>query len=144
MPVVEGISRKFALRKNTASLPTFEGFMGSTSKMVNLSGIGSVRKNYFWMRQAKYQKAQTEDAIAARVNFGKASKGARACLHDVTQLTHIMQMYVQSRDDQSKAVNGVYNYGFATIRGWVFACQRAGLEDDPQYNVNQFPANFDA
>ena len=144
MPVVEGISRKFTLRSDKATSPAFEGYMGAVSTVKSLTGIGAVRKNWFFMRKAAFVTAQSEDAINARNRFTNVSQGIKTIMRDLSQITDVQQLFLQTKNDQTKTINGVHNYGFSSVRSWAFAVQYAGLLNDSHYNVNQFPAAVDA
>lgn len=144
-PVVEGISRKFVPRKQTARLPMFDGYMGAVSKKVALSGgLGTVRRNYFFIRTAKFETDMSQDAIARRRLFGQVSTAVKSLMRNLDYITYMQMMWMASKDDQSKRVNGVANYGYQSIRDWVWACQYAGKKQDDNYNLNVWPNQFDA
>lgn len=143
-PVVEGISRKFTTRDDKSTSPLFTGFMGAVSKQVNIAGVGTSRKNYYFFRKAKFSVAQTEDAINGRNLFAQVGRAVPVLVKNLTYMARMLQMWNQARVDMSKKVNGVSAYGYQSLRSWVFACQYAGKLEDENYNLNQWPNNFDA
>lgn len=150
MPVVESINRKFALRRETCSEKLIGEkiidpikYMGAGTRTKSIAGYGSVAVNYFFMRKFARASAVSADERSARLLFGTVSTAVAALLKDLNQLSVIQNMWRQALADFSKTINGVSALSY-DFRGWVWAVQYAGKKNDPSYNVNTFPSNFDA
>lgn len=150
MPVVESINRKFALRRETCSEKLVGNktidpikYMGAGTRTKSIAGYGSVSVNYFFMRKFARASAASADELSARLLFGTVSTAVAALLKDLNQLSVIQNMWRQALEDFSKTINGVSAIG-RDFRGWVWAVQYAGKKNDPSYNLNTFPSNFDA
>lgn len=150
-PIVEEVNRKFVPKKetctngHTAGPVTVEsnGWMGAGCRNSARAGIGAAKRNYMVIRQNARSSAPSEDEQVNRALFSAVVKAVPRLMRDLQQITRIQQMYFQAADDIAKELNGVSAYGY-TLRGWVMAVQFAGKKNDPQYNVMQFPASFDA
>lgn len=150
-PVVEQINRKFVPKKQTCVIGATagpvvletKGWMGGATRTTNRGTIGEVRKNYLVVRQAGVEMSQSEDAINARILFAAVNKAIPTLLRDLTQLVKMQQLYKGSSADPTKRCNGVSANGY-TFRGWVWAVQYTGKYEEPNYNLLQFPANYDA
>lgn len=138
---IEGVSRKFTLRKNTCSKgvvslgktvrlePT--RYMGGQVRTYNRSGLGTVQKNVMFLRFNPVTAAITADQQAVRVGFTAASRRVSAWMNDLTQIPTILNAW---KDDSVKKRGNVYKEGY-TMRGWLFAIAMAN--NSPE----QFPAN---
>ena len=150
-PIVESVSRKFVPKKETckaggtAGPVTFmtSGWMGGAVRTTGRAGLGACSKNYLVIRVNARQTAPSSNEIDNRELFSAVAKAVPVLLKNLSQITTIMQLYAQCRDDSSKSVNGVYAYGY-TLKGWVWAVQFAGKKNDENYNLSQFPQSVDA
>lgn len=158
---IESIDRKLALRREKAGSKTVES--GSNNHSVIVPGVkymGGFTRTYSvvtgsgkretikvqYMNVRKYSRSTpvTTAEVNLRNNFREVSQGVVVLMEDLTQVTLINQKWTAAIADNSKRMNGVSAQGYANIRQWVFAVQYAGLKANPSYNVEQFPANFDA
>lgn len=150
MPVVESISRKFALRRETCATKNVGDkiiapvqYMGSGTRTRNIAGYGKINKNYFFMR--KYART-TGSSVAEqlnRTNFLNVSKWNKALWKNLTHLTETQQKWVEACEDLSLTIKGVSAAGYETPKGWTFAIGMAILGDSGQLPDGQLPA-FDA
>lgn len=159
---LESVSRKFVPRKETCSSvatkigPTFldaSGWMGGGVRHTYRAGLGYCERNYVVMRVNARSTAPTANELQQRENFAAVIAGRQAILADLTQIGRVQTMwkggkvgstyYEGAMNDMSITVNGVSAKGY-TFKGWLFAVQHAGLTNNPSYNVNQFPADYDA
>lgn len=150
-PIVEEVSRKFVPKKETCSAagyvgPVFvesNGWMGGAVRKSNRAGLGACTRNFMVIRaNARASQPSTEE-INARVRFTEAVQGVNYINKDLTQIARVQALWVAAKDDQTKLMNGVRALGY-TMKGWMKAVQYAGLKEDPEYNANQFPTQFDA
>lgn len=125
---VEGISRKFALRREKATNKTVgpydipgHTYMGCVSRTVNLAGYGSVVKNRFFIRKPFTMGAPSADTIAQRNAFKVCVRWANEAWTDLNALTHNQQMWQEAIADTSKTIEGVSAAGYQTPRGWSMA-----------------------
>lgn len=126
MPAVEGISRKWARRKDTCAEVTnqqgqkhVKTFFGSGVRTKIFNGE-MVQQNYLFLRQAARITPVSADEIKQRSNFSKASKWAKLATTSLTVLSQNQVKYVESKHDKTKRIQGVWagDYGF---RGFCFA-----------------------
>lgn len=153
MPVVEGISRKFALRRETCSNKTVgkkiiagKSWMGGSVRTYNLPGYGTVSKNVFVIRKFGNIAPATPDQVQVRHIFEMANKAVAVQMKDLMQITTIQQLYLGGREDLTKTVAGVSVKGY-TYRGWISAVNYARKKADAtltQEQLNQFPTAYDA
>ena len=153
MPVVEGISRKFALRRETCSNKTVgnkiiaaKGWMGGSVRTYNLGGYGKVSKNVFVIRKFGSIIPASTSQVQVRHIFEMANKAVSTQLKDLMQMTTIQNLYIGGLSDLTKTVAGVSVKGY-TYRGWVTAVDFARKKADPtlsQTDLNQFPNAYDA
>lgn len=152
------VNRKFTLRKNTCSQKhLFRGgkqlgkltnpWMGASTRTIGRAGYGAVSKNVFVVRENPRQSAPSANELLLRQLFGQVSRAVVSLMMDISQVDAIQAKFDAASKDFSKHINGVSAKGF-TLRGWVYAVQFAGKWNDgtidPNYNLLQFPANFDA
>ena len=154
---IESISRKLALRREVAGEKTIEKgdathsvtlpatkFMGGmvrTRKVRNgKNGVDTIQTQYLFIKKYKGQPEINADYIQRRNNFTAASKGVAHILSDLSQISRVQMAYISATNDSTIAYNGVYTKGYSSLRDWVFAVQYAGKKNDPQYDVNTFPA----
>lgn len=153
MPVVESISRKFALRKEKCSKTSLRdgkvvidgiSFMGAGVRSTNLAGYGPLKKNYFFMRKNARSTPVTSAEVARRKTFGDASECAAHILSDLMQITQVTQLWVQASANLALTVKGVSASGY-NFRGWIFAVCYKRLQDGESIStVKTFPTAFDA
>lgn len=154
MPVVESINRKFALRKNTCSVKSVNGtllnletevakFMGGATRSTNRAGLGTCTRNYMFFRENPRSSAATQEEHSRRILFGQVGQAVPEIFRDLSQVTTITNMWVQALADPTLACNGIPAKGY-TFRGWAFAVQYAGKQNNPSYDITKFPTSFDA
>lgn len=150
MPVVESISRKFALRRETCVEKKIGDkvvapikYMGSGTRTVKVAGYGAVNKNYFFMR--KYQRTSpiSEDEQQARINFTAVSKWVTAAMKSLQSLTQNQEKWLQASEDITKKIHGVSAAGYESMRGWMFAVAMALKTDDVPLPQDYALPNFD-
>lgn len=152
MPVVESISRKFALRRETCSTKNVGDkiiapvqYMGSGTRTRNIAGYGKINKNYFFMR--KYGRTSTISIAEQlnRTNFLKVSAWNKAIWKDLVVLTYNQEKCKEAFEDTSLTIKGVSAAGYETWKGYTFAIGMALIKDDPQHGLDnhELPA-FDA
>lgn len=154
---IESVSRKFALRRETAGEKTITNagggaksveipstkFMGGMVRMRRvMTGTGKIeqfpQQLLFVKKYGRSTGVSTEE-VAARNLFSKASKGASVILKDLMQISYVQAQWIAALNDQNVHPNGVGRKGYSNIRDWVMAVQYAGLKADDQYNENHFP-----
>lgn len=152
MPVVDSISRKFALRRekctdhfdNRSGLK-IQGvaYMGASVRHRYIAGIGSVAENVFFMRKREGVRVPTQADLERREYFSQASAWTNAALKDLTAITANQQKWAQARNDFSKTIKGVGAAGY-NQKGWMFAIAYAMVKAGETLPTNhQLPA-FDA
>lgn len=129
IPVVEHISRKFALRKETVSLKPFRGdattqvqvstgYMGAgvRSKVVDGS---SMLTNYLFMRKNPRTSAPSASELQARAAFTACQQWVKDAQEDLGAITDNQIKYHDCRYS-GKTIQGISakNYG---MRGFMFA-----------------------
>lgn len=155
IPIVEQVSRKFALRRETCSWKVVSAagstasgndlviqptiYMGSGCRNVNVLGYGAVKQNYFFMRKKPavdlaHIGSPTADTMAVRLKFATCSKWVAAAMKDLTAITFNQQVFLTCKNDLSKGSAGVSVAGFTSMRNWMFAVASAlyGDYDNPQ------------
>lgn len=150
-PIVEEVNRKFVPKKetctngHTAGPVTVEsnGWMGAGCRNSWRGGLGGAKRNYMVIRQNARSSAPSEQEQINRATFSAVGQAVPRLMRDLQQIIRIQQMWDESAKDMTKSCNEINAYGY-TLRGWVYAVQYAGKKNDPQYNVLQFPASFDA
>ena len=152
MPVVESISRKFALRRETCATKNVGDkeiaplqYMGSGTRTRKIAGYGTIKKNYFFMRKYPRNSIISVDEQMNRTDFLKISKWNRALWKNLQHLTENQEKWNEACEDISKTIKGVSAAGYETYRGWSFAIGMALIKDNPQYDLTNYelPA-FDA
>lgn len=131
MPVVETISRKFALRRETCTLKTSQqkesntfNYMGSGARVKMFNG-GLVTQNYFFMRKNARTSALSADETTNRSNFTAVAIWRKAVREDLSKLSSNQAKYRESLQ-QNKTIEGVWagDYSFS---GFIFAVGMAIL-----------------
>lgn len=127
MPVVESISRKFALRRETCAYkhigdkeisPT--QFMGAGVRRHFIAGLGTVNRNYFFMRKHARSTFVTDNEQLTRSYFGSVSKWNKLVWKSLSVLTQNQEKWEEACADLSKTIKGVSAAGYNS-RGWSFA-----------------------
>lgn len=136
MPAVEGISRKWALRRETCTPKIYnrmagagttgvdipgKTYMGSTQRTINYNGLGPVQKNTFFMRRPMAVHKLTQTQIEKRSYFMKAASFTKAAMQDLTALASNKQKYAAAKEDFSLGIKGVSAYAYSSMRNWTFA-----------------------
>lgn len=160
MTGIEGVSRKFALRRNTCTnkkvgdvrggLHKIIGptkFFGGSVRTTYISGFGKVQKNYMFMRLiAQDTTGKSALVLHIRTAFAEASKSKSVIMNDLSQIATLTANWKIADADHSKLMEGVSAAGY-DMPGWVFAIQFARLKNNnwstPQ-DYNTFPTQFDA
>lgn len=160
MTGIDQINRKFALKKNKCSAK-WGGpvryvpmrFIGGATRNTIRGVIGACRKNYMFMRMNARVTPPSVHEIDLRNKFSTIRAAIIHLMEDLTQVTRIQAMwlggtiagkyYEGARNNANIKINGVSAEGY-TYYGWLFAVQYAGLKASSEYNVNQFPTDYDA
>ena len=127
MPVVEHISRKFALRNETVSLKPYKssgnvqrtsGYMGAGVRYKVVDGAKRLT-NYIFMRKNPRTSSLTAKELAARANFIACQEWVKAAMEDLSVYTD-NQIKYQECFKGGKTIKHISakNYGF---RGFMFA-----------------------
>lgn len=159
MPAVEGISRKWALRRESCVAKTYtrtggsgdngiivpaHTYMGSTQRVRNYIGIGPVQQNVFFMRKPMAKQSLSAAQTQVRSFFSGACAWSAAAFNDLTALSHNRELFVQAKADFTKTISGVSAYGYTSMRNWMSAIAYAIYKDGGTPAANhQLPA-FDA
>lgn len=148
MPVVETISRKFALRSEKCSLKSNQqgetaclSYMGSGTRKKKFNG-SMVVANYFFMRKNPRTSIASSTELDIREAFKTGNAWAVAARKDLTAIALNQQKYLQSQNEH-KTIKGIWagDYTlFGFLRAIAIKMANAG-ETLPQNH--QLPA-FDA
>lgn len=154
---IESVSRKFALRRETAGeksvsdagngtksveMPSTKFMGGMVRHRSVMTGIGKIEQfpqQLLFVKKYGRSTTVTTDEVHARNLFTRASKGAATIMKDLMQISYVQQQYFAALDNPNIHPNGVSRKGYGTIRDWVFAVQYAGLKESADYNENKFP-----
>lgn len=127
MPVVESISRKFALRRETCSKKKIgdkeigpDQFMGAGVRKHFVAGLGTVKRNYFFMRKNARSTFVTDNEQLNRSYFESVSKWNKQVWKSLSVLTQNQEKWEEALADLSKTIKGVSAAGYNRI-GWSFA-----------------------
>ena len=150
-PIVEEVSRKFVPKKETCTagklagpvVTLSNGWMGGAVRNTYRGVLGKCTRNYLVVRANARMTTPSVNELKARANFASVVRGRNFIMADLAQITRVETMFVAASKDATKTCNGISALGY-TVKGWVFAVQYAGLDNDPEYNVNTFPQSFDA
>lgn len=154
---IESVSRKFALRRETAGDKSVSN-AGNGTKSVNIpstkfmggmvryrkvmTGIDKVEQfpqQLLFVKKYGRSSALKTDEIAARNLFSIVSAGVAVIMKDLMQISFVQQSWDRALTDKNYKPNGVSRIGYGTIRDWVFAVQYAGRKESDAYDVNKFP-----
>lgn len=151
---IESISRKFALRRETAGAKSLSNgaktikvpstkFMGGMVRQHSVvSGNNqrtAFRQQLLFIKKYNRSTPLSTDEVRLRNNFSKVATAVAALMKDLSQISRIQMTYSACLADNRKTLNGVSVVGYGTVRDWVFAVQYAGLKDNPEYDVTVFP-----
>lgn len=154
---IESVSRKFALRRETAGeksvlnagdgtksveIPStkFMGGMVRTRKV--MTGIGKIEQfsqQLLFVKKYGRSTGITTDEVRARNLFKRASQGTAHIMKDLMQISYVQLQFNLALNDPNVHPNGVSRKGYDAIRDWVFAVQYAGLKESADYNEDHFP-----
>lgn len=139
MPVVESISRKFALRKEkvgnvpyrgNAYVKTSSGYMGGAVRKVRVNDQ-LINVNYFWMRKNARNTPLSTREHEIRQNFTICRASANATYHNLANLTKIQaDFYGQTLANGyvgKRTRVGKWAGEYTTIDGWIFAIRMAQI-----------------
>lgn len=154
---IESVSRKFALRRETAGeksvsnagdgsksveIPSTKFMGGMVRYRKVMTGIGKIEQfpqQCLFVKKYGRSTNVTTDEVKARNLFSTVSAGVAVIMKDLMQISFIQQSWDRALTDKSYKPNGVSRIGYDSIRNWVFAVQYAGRKDNDAYNVNKFP-----
>lgn len=131
-PVVDQINRKFTTRKNKCTVNAGGGpveliaasYMGAGTRITGRSGIGQVKKNYFFYRENPRMTAPSVDEVAQRTAFSDGLAWARAAAKDLAVITaNQIKMQQLAANPNAYIVVGdenMYIYGY-TFPGFMKA-----------------------
>ena len=142
---VEGVSRKFALRKEIAG-KNIACFLGGMVRKSSKVGIGTISKNFMFVRKNYFSTSPTEEQITLRGYFSRASKAAAYIQKDLSQITSIQTLFLAGKANYSKLMEGISVYGHS-FRGWVWAVTYARVVNNPDITdqaLKTFPTTWDA
>ena len=139
-PMVEGVSRKFARRKDTCTMKevgygtayrTIPGisYMGGSVRQANINGYGPVTKNVMFFRRPIKKHVPSADEVTARSNFAEVAVWLKTYYKNLSVLSANRAVYSECVADRSKHVKGVGAWGYETMRGWMFAVGQAYLAE---------------
>lgn len=150
MPVVESISRKFALRRDTCATKVIGHkqigpvqYMGSGARRQNIAGYGIVRNNYFFMRKFVRSTPVTSEEQLIRSYFASVSKWNKLVWKSLSVLTQNQEKWEEACADFSKTIKGVSAKGY-DYRGWSFAIGMKIKQADETLPANGALPAFDA
>ena len=140
MPVVESISRKFALRKEkvgnklyrngTKMVKMSSGFMGGAVRKARVNDQ-LINVNYFWMRKNARTSPLSNREREIRQNFTICRASAYATYHNLANTTKIQaDFFGQTLAGGYVGVRrraGIWAGDYTTIEGWIFAIRMAQI-----------------
>ena len=136
MPVVETISRKFALRRETCVDKTFTKgdlggeaevtingttYMGCVGRKVYIIGEGWVTKNTFFMRKPQPARQLSAEEVQAHQNFAAGLAWANAAMIDLSVLVANQEKFLVIRNDFTKKIGGLSAKGYSNMYGFMRA-----------------------
>lgn len=150
MPVVESISRKFALRKETCSLKGNDQgqtdvvqYMGSGTRTKKFNGT-FVTQNYFFMRKNARLTQPSSSELDARAAFTQGNAWALAARSDLMAITANQQKFKESNaSGGSKRIKGLWA-GNYTMLSWMRAIAIKMVNDGETLPQDHLLPAFDA
>lgn len=136
---VEGVSRKFTLRRNTANAHEYEGgvtvpgttYMGGSIRSKHILGVGYVKQNTFFMRIASGKLGMpSATQIEQRAQFSAVVAWVNAAMKDLTAVVGNKEK-IQTAIAQNKRIGTATVVG-NTYRGvywdyaWGYASEHSG------------------
>lgn len=146
-PMVESVNRKFARRIDTVVDKGFGAatYMGCSSRMVNVVGVGQKQKNVmFFRRPIKLTSAPGEDQLKVRNAFTAASKWVKKYYKDLTYIAPNLAKWNEAIAHPTKSIKGVQAYGKTKMRNWMFAIAYACYDQDGHVPSDGNIPEFDA
>ena len=150
MPVVEHISRKFALRKETCGVKGYRkgrivassGFMGAGVRTKRIDGQ-LVQTNFFWMRKNGRSTPISIAESTARNNFALAQKWTKDAVEDLSAIVTNQQKWRESLQT-GKEIKGYAAGDYYSMRGWMSAIATTMLKDGETLPTDHILPAFDA
>lgn len=154
---IESVSRKFALRRETAgeksvsnagdgsksvTIPSTKFMGGMVHYRRVMTGIGKIEQfpqQLLFVKKYGRSTGLSTDEIRYRNIFADVSAGVAHIMKDLMQISYVQQQWMNALNDPKVHPNGVSRKGYEKIRDWVFAVQYAGRKDSADYDVNKFP-----
>lgn len=146
IPVVESINRKFALRREKINHgeASPKCYLGGMTRTIYRAGVGSISKNFLFLRKHAISVAPNEDQMMIRQYFTLTSKSVSHIMTDIGQITSVKNLWLQAKENPALIMKGVSAY-HKTYRGWIWAvCWARYVADETTQQVNTFPIAFDA
>lgn len=142
---IESMSRKMTLRRNTASdettvksgeLPVIikkevSRYFGGGVRESFIKGLGTVKKNYVFIRFNKRNSEPSADELSARATFGNAAQVVQGWRKNLAQATKIKDAW-----DNNATVHDLNPVGH-TLYQWLFLIAYAMIEAGE--STNNFP-----
>lgn len=142
---VEGVSRKFALRKEIAG-KNIACFLGGMVRKTSKVGVGTIAKNFMFVRKNAISVSPSETQLTLQNAFKRTSKAVAYIFKDVSQITSLQNLFLEGKADYSKKMSGVSVYGHSQ-RGWVWDVTYNRVINDPAITdqaLQKFPTTWDA
>ena len=153
---IESVSRKFALRRETAGeksvtnalagktveIPSTKFMGGMVRYRKVMTGIGKIEQfaqQCLFVKKYGRSTPLSTDEVQKRSIFAAVSAGVAHIMKDLMQISYIQQQWMLALNDKNIHPNGVSRVGYDSIRDWVFAVQYAGRRESSEYDVNKFP-----
>lgn len=145
-PMVESVNRKFARRVDTVIDKGFGAstYMGCSSRMVNVVGVGQKQKNVMFFRRPIKPPTASDDQIAGRNAFTAASGWVKKYYKDLAYIANNMAKWNEALQHPYKEIKGVRAYGFTKMRNWMFAIAYACYAQDGHVPTDGNIPAFDA
>lgn len=155
MPAIDGVSRKWALRRETCTNKQFRAgsqginvqgtaYLGCVTKTVPVIGVGPVQRTYLFMRKPMALAPATADQLQVRGYFVSAKAWVDAAMKDLSALTDNQQRFLAAKAEPYRTTKGVAALGYQLMRGWMLAVAYAMLENDEELPANHKLPGFDA
>ena len=142
MPVVEHISRKFALRKETVSRNGISnGYMGAGVRYKVVDGE-SMKVNFFFMRKNARTSALSAKEIEGQNRFVNAQKWVKDANEDLGAITDNQIKYRDCRYN-GKTIKGISAKNYS-MRGFMFAVAYKMLKNSETLPVDHILPSYDA
>lgn len=130
MPAVDGVSRKFALRKETCTTKELSrgnsalkipgvAYMGASVRNVSVVGYGPVQKNVLFFRRPMPMFRPTARQLEVQATFQQVNQWVNAAMQDISAVTTNMQRWRDAKADLSKTISGISASGYQSINGWM-------------------------